>query len=176
MPRTTEEMCAMRTKCAREAPFYQGFRRDNRAFVQKCFKTDWARVEKKVQRLIPPAEWDKVVDLLQSSYGSLLAIYRHHSSVNMRNNSEFFITQLEAREIMLGAGMANDAVTKNADIDRMFITANVVPHEERKRGSCIGVLGSGLVRHQFLEFIVRVAHQRFVGTGADIPMTEAIRK
>lgn len=169
MPRVTETEFRMRTKQARSKPFFAGFKRESDAVVRECFVLDWSRA--KVGRIVGEKDRVAVQDLLQSNYRSLLSIYRIISAMGVTGETGFGVSQMEASDCIAEAGLIDDT-TRLSDVDRLFIAAKVMP-VDMKRGLSVKN-DKGLVRHQFLELLLRLADQRYVQTGQAESIVEAL--
>lgn len=165
MPRITEREFRMKTKVPRGVPFYADWQSDDEK-LEECFLLDWSRA--KVARIVGKcSEIDQkhTEELVLSNYRSLVALYRELGD-------GFGVTQLEASALLMQAGLV-DENTRVADIDRCFIAAKVLPSQLRKAGAAL--LGEKVLsRHQFLEFLLRVADQRFLQRGRSAGMADAM--
>jgi len=195
-PETGDVQCNVRIteteykiKKQRRPPFYAKFRQESESVVRECFAHDWSRA--KVGRLVPEADQERVCELLRTHYRGIVAIYRYMSTMGVSGDSGFGVSQLEAAGLMVSSGLGDDAITKNSDLDRLFITAKVkqldrdkpkllqeVPLSKTKprKAGIIAHNNSALARNQFLEFLLRVANQRFVQTGSSSSMVDAVRR
>jgi len=169
MPRVTDAEFRMKTTRLRSKPFFAGFKRDSDAIMKECFRLDWSRA--KVGRLVEEREREEVQNMLQSNYQKLLAIYRVISAMGVTGATGFGVTQIEVSDTVQGAGLL-DSTTRIADVDRLFIAAKVM-QVDMKRGLAVRQ-DKSLVRHQFLEFLLRLADQRYVQTHVTGSISEAL--
>lgn len=170
MPRVTEAEFRMRTNKRRSKPFFHGFKRESEATLRECFRLDWSRA--KVGRIVPEAERAAVQALLERSYRGLLALYRVVSAMGVTGDTGFGVSQIEASSTISEAGLV-DSVTRISDVDRFFIAAKVLPVDMHKKDLAVRQ-DKALVRYQFMELLLRLAHQRFVQTGAAASMAEGL--
>jgi len=162
----------MTTKPSRGPPFYKGFRRETEVIRKECLFSDWSYA--KIGRLVPEQEMAEVLSKLDVYYDHILAIYNYLSALDISAQSNFGVSQLQACNLMIDAGLADDAVTKISDVDRLFISSNVVPLQMRKdlmKGN-----ENTLTRFQFVEFLLRMARQRFLEPRTATSMTDAIER
>lgn len=174
MPRVTEAEYRMRSTPTppRRMPFHEGFAREDAALLSQCLAADWSHA--KVSRLVPETEKKAVLEVLEKHYGKILAIYKHLSALDISGQAGFGVSQIQACNLMMSAGLVDDAVTKISDIDRLFINSNVLPLDLPK-DFLVGN-DKSLVRFQFLEFLLRVARQHFVEGRAEVSLAEAVER
>lgn len=171
MPRITETEYRMTSKKARGKTFFSGFERDDDKMLRKCLETDWSRA--KISRIVPEVEREDVQLLLQAHYKRITAIYRILSADGVTGESGMGVSQLALADTMIGAGLGDDEVTRISDLDRLFISAKVMPMEMKQAQLAVRS-DKSLVRYQFLEFLLRLASQRYVQTGAAQTMVDAV--
>merc|ERR1711957_76469 len=109
-------------------------------------------------------ERDDVKQLLDLNYKKILALYKVLSADNVNGQSPFGISQLVVSEAVTSVSCGGDSATTLSDLDRLFIGAKVVPFDAKKVGAAVRN-DTTLVRHQFLEFCLRLASQRFYQPG-----------
>jgi len=170
MCRVTETEFRMHTKRKRSNAFFFGFKKETDAVVKECLALDWARA--KVNRIVAEAEILEVQDVLRENYHRFLAIYRNISAVGVSGETGFGVSQIEASDLIASAGLI-DGSTRISDVDRLFIAAKVVPHDQ-KRGMVRQ--DKALVRHQCLELFLRLAYQKYVQTGKTASIADAVRR
>jgi len=159
MPRVTETEYRMRTKIPPQRSALTYWRRDRERVLQDCLRLDWSRA--KIARVIPSAAQDAVYKVLDRTYGRVVSLYRRLSAVNASDWAGFSVGPLEACDIMVHAGIVDGERTKRSDVDRFFIASQVVFNDEQHGGGCEGIISHGIVRHQFLELILRIAQHRY---------------
>jgi len=159
MPRMTETEFRMQTKITPKLSALTYWRRDRKRVLQDCLRLDWSRA--KISRVVPRAAQEAVYRVLDSEYGKVVSLYRRLSAVNASENAGFSVGPLEACDIMVAAGIVDGDATRRSDVDRFFIAAQVVFSDEQHGGACEGITSHGIIRHQFLELILRIAQHRF---------------
>lgn len=170
MPRITETEFKAKVKTIRPKALLAPFRRDTQKHIKKCFELDWTMT--KMSRLIPEGERDDVMSYLEANYAKFLALYRHASSIGIMGVSSFGVSSLEAANVAVETGMVDGKTTKLADVDRFFIAAKVTSTDSKK--DLLVRNEKGLVRYQLLEFIVRIADQRFLQSKEASTMKHAV--
>jgi hypothetical protein len=121
---------------------------------------------------VPEEQREAVKALLIANYRRIIAIYRAASAEGVTGKGEFGVGQLTCAEICVGAGLGNDSTTKNSDLDRLFITAL----SRRPPANTVVRNDKAMVRYQFTEFLLRLASQRFVQTGACQDIADGLRR
>jgi len=139
--------------------------------LRACCDVDWSMV--KMARLVPEKERPDVLQLLAGEYGHIIALYNHLSAMGISGASSFGINSLEAANLMDEAGVIDGKITKLSDIDRFFIAAKVIP-TDAKRDQVVRN-DKAMVRHQLLEFFIRVAHHRYFQSGEAASVTDAVK-
>lgn len=176
LPRVTETEFRMRTQRAQErAPsFWACFRRETDVTVRQCLDLDFSKM--KIGRLIDDSERTHVQTVLARNYRKIISIYRFLSAlgVGASGDGTFGVSQIDAADAWIGAGLVDGETTKVADVDRLLIAAKV-PAPNMKTGLAVRN-DKSLVRHQFLELILRLADQRFLKTGAVTSIAEAVNR
>jgi len=170
MLRITETEYKVEVKAARARAFYADFRREDANLYKQCFALDWSRC--RLDRLVPDSEFAGISKLFEAQYGKFIALYRRLSALDSNGEFELGVSQLQASEVIVSADLGGDSITKIADIDRFFIAAKVTPNDLKKE--LVVNNDKTLVRYEFLEFLVRIAHQRFFSRGVVETMTEAV--
>jgi len=170
MLRVTESEFKPTVKVERGRAFYADFRREDPTLHKQCFILDWSRC--RIGRIVSDAEYPAISQLLQANYGRLMAIHRKISALDASGETELGITQLQAGELIVSSGLGGDNITKVADIDRFFIAAKVTPNDLKKE--LVVVNDKSLVRYEFLEFLVRIAQQRFFAREVAGSMRDAL--
>lgn len=172
MLRVTETEYRLQVQRPRSAAFFAGFKRESTAILQECLDIDWSRA--KVGRIADAQEWPAVQDVLQQNYRKIVAIYRYMSAMGLSCETGFGVNQMFAADLIARAGLVDGKVTRISDIDRLFIAAKVM-NVEMKRGLAVRN-DKALVRHQFLEFLLRIAQQRFVQTKKTPSIAEGLQR
>eukprot|EP00927_Polykrikos_kofoidii_P038849 TRINITY_DN33295_c0_g4_i1.p1 TRINITY_DN33295_c0_g4~~TRINITY_DN33295_c0_g4_i1.p1 ORF type:complete len:1137 (+),score=185.90 TRINITY_DN33295_c0_g4_i1:319-3411(+) len=172
MPRVTETEYRMKTKCARGKSFYAAYKRETEAVVRECFDVDWSR--SKMSRIVNSEEHETVQTLLSKNYSKILAIYRHLSAIGVDGSSaaSFGVSQIELSDSLTAAGIVDGMTTKISDADRLFITSKVTSNDLKK--DMVVRNDKCLVRHQFMEMLVRLADQRYMQTKITSSMSDAL--
>lgn len=170
MPRITETEFKSRKKISRGPPFWKPFKRETSAMWIPALEADWDRC--RLAHMIGNYEIEEVKQTVQEHYGLLMAIYRHYSSLDVSGVTGFGITQLQACELMVDLGIVDGRTTKMADIDRLFIAAKVTLAEIKKTLQVVN--DKSMVRYEFLEFVLRLAQQRFLKSGEADTINEAV--
>jgi len=170
MLRITETEFKMQEKRPRSAAFFAGFQKETDALLRECLEVDWSKA--KVGRIVDEQEWQHVQAVLQDNYRHVIAVYRWLSTLGVSGETAFGVNQIEAADIISKAGLMDTKVTRIADLDRLFIAAKVT-NVEMKRGVAVRN-DKALTRHQFLEFLLRVAQQRFVQPGETTSIADAV--
>lgn len=172
MLRITETEFRSKVKREKGKPFFANFKKESEKVRHDCLFTDWGRA--KVGRIVGEKEQKSVQDLLKASYGKILAIYRFFSAVGVSGGSGFGVNQIEATDALTNAGIIDDT-TRLSDVDRFFIASKVLPVDMKKTPFVVRN-DKGLVRHQFLELLLRVADHRYVQTGQTSSITDAVSR
>lgn len=167
LPRVTET--EFKAKVTRAPPFWSSFKHETPKIRRDALRVDWMRC--RLGHVVPEAEVEDIKKALEPHYGWLMCLYRRISSGDVSGEG-FGISQLQAGELMMSAGICDGATTKVADIDRFFIAAKVTPAELRK--TMVVVNDKTLVRYEFLEILLRVANHHFLKSGVAQNMTEAM--
>eukprot|EP00419_Tripos_fusus_P048195 CAMPEP_0172819810 /NCGR_PEP_ID=MMETSP1075-20121228/14845_1 /TAXON_ID=2916 /ORGANISM="Ceratium fusus, Strain PA161109" /LENGTH=1000 /DNA_ID=CAMNT_0013660399 /DNA_START=94 /DNA_END=3093 /DNA_ORIENTATION=- len=170
MLRVTETDFKLARKVERTRAFYADWKRESTSLLTQCMLNDFGRT--RLSKLIDEDAVPAVKEVLEQNYRKFMAIYRRVSAVDISGETELGVTQLQAGEAMMEAKLAGDSLTKIADVDRFFIAAKVKDKEAKHE--IVVVNDKSLVRYEFLELIVRVAHQRFLKGGFVNTMHEAI--
>jgi hypothetical protein len=173
MLRVTETEFKAQEKRVRSAAFHTGFQTETAQLMKECLEVDWSKA--KVGRIVDEEDWQGVQTVLQESYRHVVAVYRWLSTFGISGESAFGINQIEAADVISKAGLLDGKVTRIADLDRLFIAAKVSNVEMKKVGLAVRN-EKALTRHQFLEFLLRVAKQRFVQSGETDSIAEALRR
>eukprot|EP00929_Paragymnodinium_shiwhaense_P078321 TRINITY_DN40588_c0_g1_i2.p1 TRINITY_DN40588_c0_g1~~TRINITY_DN40588_c0_g1_i2.p1 ORF type:complete len:1138 (+),score=209.57 TRINITY_DN40588_c0_g1_i2:71-3484(+) len=168
MPRVTEPPFVA---VIPRTPFYSGFEKESPELMKKCLKHDWAHC--RFGSLLKNADVVGLQKLLESRYRQVIGIYRRLSAMDISGNTDFGVSQLQLAELSLRLGLAGDSITKVSDIDRLFITAKVTSNEQKKR--MVIRNEKSLVRYEFLEFLLRLAVQRFLQPGVVSSLNEGLR-
>jgi len=170
MLRVTETEFKLARKVERTRAFYADWKRENATLLGQCMLNDFNRT--KCTKIIDENQVPAVLEVLEQHYRKFMAIYRRVSAVDISGETELGVTQLQTGEVVVEAKLAGDSITKIADVDRFFIAAKVKDKEAKHE--IVVVNEKSLVRYEFLELIVRVAHQRFLKGGAVSTMPEAV--
>lgn len=173
MPRVTEEEFRMRTSCPDVRSITASFRRDTDEVMRNCLKVDWPRV--KLSRVVTKDERNGVYELLHANYRRIVEWYRRISSIGVSPESGFGVGPMEASDAMTTVGIIDSRATRKSDVDRLFIAANYSVGEEQQARLAVRP-ERGLVRHKFVELLLRVAQQRFVQTGECRSMVDAVAR
>jgi hypothetical protein len=168
MPRITETEFRARVAHERPKSILQAFKRESRSMVNDAFRHDWSLIKK--NRLVPQSQESSVSSLLETDYGRVLALYRRLSAIDISGSSAFGVTSLEASSFAVDLGVVDGQVTKLSDVDRLFIAANLMPADQKK--NLVVRNDRGLIRYQFLEFLLRIAEQHFLQPGVLAPALE----
>eukprot|EP00933_Yihiella_yeosuensis_P082255 TRINITY_DN96062_c0_g1_i1.p1 TRINITY_DN96062_c0_g1~~TRINITY_DN96062_c0_g1_i1.p1 ORF type:complete len:690 (+),score=125.12 TRINITY_DN96062_c0_g1_i1:77-2071(+) len=170
MPRITETEFKAKVLVAREKPFWTGFKRESPETHRQALKLDWLRC--RLGHMVGDDQVGSIQEIVVPWYGRLIAIYRRYSALDVSGETELGITQLQASEMISSSGLIDGNALKVSDVDRFFIAAKVTPPEMKK--SMVVVNDKSMVRYEFLEFILRIAHQLFKG-GASESFEDALR-
>ncbi|CAL1138485.1 unnamed protein product [Cladocopium goreaui] len=167
LPRVTETEFKAQVK--RAPPFWSNFRHETPALRRESLRMDWMRC--RLGHVVPEAEIEDIKKALEPHVGWLMCLYRRLSSMDVSGETGFGISQIQAGELMMSTGICDGSTTKVADIDRFFIAAKVTPAELKKTLAVVN--DKTLVRYEFLELLLRVAHHHFLKSGAAENMAEA---
>mmetsp|Transcript_58573 Transcript_58573/g.169965 ORF Transcript_58573/g.169965 Transcript_58573/m.169965 type:complete len:1078 (-) Transcript_58573:662-3895(-) len=169
----TEHRMEMKEAEKGQVSFWSSHREESMELMEECLGLDWSRA--KVGRIVKDADQRGVYELLVQNYRGFVAIYRWLSARG-QTEATFGIHQIELSDFICRTELINGKVTRIADIDRLFIASRVANVEMKRGGTFTGKVEKWLVRHQFLEFLLRLANQRFFESGEAPNMIEAVRK
>jgi len=150
--------------------FFATFEKETAELLGECLTEDWSKA--KVGRIVSEQDWPEVQMVLKESYRKVVAIYRLISTLGVASETSFGVNQIELSDLVSKAGLI-DTRTRIADVDRLFIAAKVA-NLEMKRGPAVKN-DKALARHQFLEFLLRLADQRYIQSGDKPNLAEALR-
>jgi hypothetical protein len=173
LPRITEKEFKVTRKKERTKAFWSSYRMDTEKVIKDCFVSDWSRV--KVGRLIKDEELIAVQKIVENTYRRILSIYKYMSAVGVSGESGscFGVSQIEASDAWVSLGLVDGETTKISDADRLMIAAKVIPPSMKNNGVVVRS-DTVLVRHQFLEMLLRIAQQRFIQSGVCTSMVDAV--
>ncbi|CAE8654855.1 unnamed protein product [Polarella glacialis] len=171
MPRVTESEFTAKASVARGNPFWHGYKPVTQALCRDCFQLDWSRC--RLGHIVEEETALAVQHLLESNYEKMLAIYRRCSALDVTGETGLGLSQFQASSLMSQSGITDGTITKVADINRFYIAAQFTPPELKQKMAVNS--DKCLVRYEFLEFTLRIAHQKYKA-GVTASMAESVSR
>ena len=129
------------------------------AYLNKCFKFDFDRCQ--FQKDFKTEEsLDLLRAFLRERYKNIIDCYKYYSSM-----SSFSVWQITQNNLAEFINHCNNFCDKNYDINNVFLTqktvcGNLIDKEDRKKKN--KNLSDNLVRHQFLNLLVKVSKDKYI--------------
>lgn len=146
---------------------------DTDKILDTCFTRDMEH--NKCHRVVKDAEqFARVKTLMREHFGELKAIFKHCAAAS--GADPFSIQWNGFTELMQQCKVPDTKYCKLKDLDTIFIATNVEigPRKTVKAGVAKNTSNS-LMRHEFLEAIVRVAQAKYVKTRQTDDMASAVK-
>jgi len=137
--------------------------------LDKCFEVDFegTRISKIVKN---EEDLKSVRELLHSIYKNLKDCYKHFAAIGAP--SEIWSIPLNTyTDFCSSAGIIDGKILKLSDFDRIFIATYTRTEKERNPRNP----DRALVRYQFMEGLVRIADQKYIGSGMASTYSEALK-
>jgi len=106
-------------------------------------------------------------------YSAFLRLYRRCAAASTSGTSAFGVSMTVASEILASADVVDEGCCRLADIDTMYIASRVRDKGADKQAWSVRPADT-LFRHQFFEFLLRVAQARYVKSGEASGMGDAL--
>ena len=148
---------------------FRDYRADNQALLDRCFEVDWenTRIAKIVKSL---DDLKNIRALLYDIYKQLKDCYKYYAAIGAP--SEIWSIPLNTfTEFGLSAGIIDGKLMKLSDFDRIFIATYTRTDKERNPRNP----DRAVVRYQFMEGLVRMCDQKYLGNGVANNFTEAMK-
>ena len=129
------------------------------AYLNKCFKFDFDRCQ--FQKDFKTEEsLDLLRAFLRERYKNIIDCYKYYSSM-----SSFSVWQITQNNLTEFINHCNNFCDKSYDINNVFLTqktvcGNLIDKEDRKKKN--KNLSDNLVRHQFLNLLVKVSKDKYI--------------
>jgi len=149
---------------------FRSFRIDTQALLDDCFKVDFegCRISKIVKN---PDDLKAVRDIMAENYRALKDCYKHYSAIGAP--SDIWSIPLNTfTELCNVSKIIDNKVLKLSDFDRIFIATYTKPADKEKNHRNPD---RALVRHQFLEGLVRLAEHKYLSSGVVTTYGESMR-
>ena len=129
------------------------------SYLNQCFKFDFDRCQFNKDFKTEEA-LDDLKLFLKQRYRNIIDCYKYYSSL-----SGFSVWQITQNNLSEFINHCNDFCDKNYDINNVFLTqktvcGNLIDKEDRKKKN--KNLSDNIVRHQFLNLLVRVSKDKYI--------------
>lgn len=148
---------------------FRDYRPENQALLDRCFEVDWenTRIPKIVKGL---DDQRNIRMLLYAIYKQIKDCYKYFAAIGAP--SEIWSIPLNTfTEFGLSAGIIDGKLMKLSDFDRIFIATYTRTDKERNPRNP----DRAVVRYQFMEGLVRMCDQKYLGNGVANSFTEAMK-
>ena len=141
---------------------FKTYRTDNEGILEKCFEFDWELIEPKLEYLIKkPGDREQVKQYLKANYKMLRDAYKLTAGQDSQGNT-MSIGKISFGQLMQQCGdLVDNKTLKITDLDIAYIQVKAADAKKQNKL----VPADQLVRHNFLEIMIRIADQKFIKSG-----------
>jgi len=137
--------------------------------LDRCFEVDWENT--RIPKIVKSLEDQKnIKQLLYEIYKQIKDCYKYYAAIGAP--SEIWSIPLNTfTEFGLSANIIDGKLMKLSDFDRIFIATYTRTDKERNPRNP----DRAVVRYQFMEGLVRMCDQKYLGNGVVSTFTEAMK-
>jgi len=149
---------------------FKDYKVDSQALLDRCFEVDFegTRIAKIVKN---EEDLKSVRDTLHKIYKNLKECYKYYAAIGAP--SEIWSIPMNTyTEFCSSAGVIDGKILKLSDFDRIFIATYTRTEKEKNSRNP----DRALVRYQFMEGLVRIADQKYLGTGITNNYKDALKQ
>lgn len=144
---------------------FKDYRLLNQSLAEECFEFDWG--QSKMQNWVKANEQDDLKELLKSHYIQIIETFRFLGS---QSGNEYFTVGSNIFNEFLNQSNVIDSVYDQSDLGVNWNSVLVSKDKKQPYNP-----GNALVRYQFTELLVRIAHDRYLRPKIVQTITEALK-